>query len=254
MPLAVGDVLFSHGGHGYALADSPASPPIGPACGPEDIKTLDQYINHVVDYGSEAAGPVTVTLCGAYELDSSRTHPLLNALPPLAHLPVHLGRHAELRTAVDLLGSELESPRLGVDAIVPALLDVVLLYVLRAWFDEQPTQATGWIAALHDPATVAALHAMHRDPARPWTVAALAARSGLSRAAFARRFTALIGQPPMSYLTWWRMSTAAGLLQESDAPLHAIAAKVGYTSEFAFANAFKREFGTAPGRYRTRQS
>ncbi|BAL89385.1 putative AraC-family transcriptional regulator [Actinoplanes missouriensis 431] len=248
-PLAAGDVLISHGGPGYALADSPTSPPTGPACGPEDITTMDPYINHGAGSGGESA----VTLCGAYELDPARTHPLLAELPALAHLPAHLGRHADLRAVVDLLGAELQRPRLGGDAALPALLDVMLLYALRAWFDEQPPAGTtGWIAALHDPATLAALHAMHRDPAHPWTVAALAAEGGLSRAPFARRFTALIGQPPLSYLTWWRMSTAARLLRESGAPLHAIAAKVGYTSEFAFATAFKREFGAAPGRYRTR--
>jgi AraC-like DNA-binding protein len=91
---------------------------------------------------------------------------------------------------------------------------------------------------------------MHRDPARPWTVASLAAEAGLSRAPFARRFTALLGRPPLTYLTWWRMTTAARLLRESDAPLAAIAAEVGYGSEFAFAAAFKRRHGVAPGRFR----
>ena len=91
---------------------------------------------------------------------------------------------------------------------------------------------------------------VHRDPANPWTVATLAAEAGSSRSPFARRFTALIGQPPLTYLTWWRMMTAARLLRESDAPLAAIATRVGYASEFAFATAFKRQHGTAPGRYR----
>ncbi|GAA4235662.1 AraC-like DNA-binding protein [Streptosporangium album] len=106
---------------------------------------------------------------------------------------------------------------------------------------------------LGDPAIGAALHALHRDPAHPWTVETLGSQTGLSRAAFSRRFTALIGQPPLTYLTWWRMTTAARLLRESDASLGEVAARIGYTSEFAFANAFKREYGTAPGKYR-RQS
>jgi AraC-like DNA-binding protein len=91
---------------------------------------------------------------------------------------------------------------------------------------------------------------MHNDPARAWTVAALAAEAGLSRAPFARRFTELVGRPPLTYLTWWRMLTASRLLRDSDAPLNVVAAQVGYTSEFAFAHAFKRAYGTAPGRYR----
>jgi AraC-like DNA-binding protein len=127
-----------------------------------------------------------------------------------------------------------------------------LLYILRAWLDQQPARGatTGWAAALSDPVTTAALQAIHQAPAQPWTVATLAAEAGLSRAPFARRFAALLGQPPLTYLTWWRMTTAARLLHESDAPLSAIAARVGYASEFAFANAFKRQYGTAPGRYR----
>ncbi|MGF6889419.1 AraC-like DNA-binding protein [Nocardia sp. GAS34] len=142
--------------------------------------------------------------------------------------------------------------RLGTDTIVAALLDTLLLYIMRAWFDEHPKGSTntGWAAALADPAISAALHSIHRDPARPWTVANVAAEAGLSRAAFSKRFTTMIGQPPLTYLTWWRMTTAARLLHASDTPLGQIAAQTGYTSEFAFANAFKREFGTAPGRYR----
>ncbi|MFY1668391.1 cupin domain-containing protein [Plantactinospora sp. WMMB334] len=205
---------------------------------------------------AEAGAGVTVTLCGAYELDPAGTHPLLAALPDLIHLPAHLGRYPELRSTVDLLAAELASPRLGTDAIVPALLDTLLLYTLRAWYDRAPRSGDGpgWAAALRDPVTGAALRAIHRDPAHPWTVAALAAEAGLSRAPFARRFTALLGQPPLAYLTWWRMTTAARLLRESDTPLTTIAGRVGYTSEFAFGAAFKRRYGIAPGRYRRTRS
>ena len=100
--------------------------------------------------------------------------------------------------------------------------------------------------------TGVALEAMHQDPARRWTVASLAAQAGLSRAPFARRFTALVGRPPLAYLTWWRMTVAARMLRESDATVAVIARRVGYSSEFAFATAFRREHGSAPGRYRRR--
>ncbi len=131
-------------------------------------------------------------------------------------------------------------------------LDPLPLHILRAWFDEQSARgtATGWAAALADPAIGAALHALHRDPALPWTVETLGTRAGLSRAAFSRRFTTLVGRPPLTYLTWWRMATAARMLRESDASLGDVATRTGYASEFAFTNAFKREYGTAPGRYR----
>ena len=252
LPLGTGDVVFRPHGHGHTLADHPSTPPKAPACDPNDPHVLQRYATDTIGTPASPGVPPTVTLCGAYELDETRAHPLLHDLPELIHLPAHLGMHPELRATVHLLATELERPRLGTDAIVPALLDTLLLHILRTWLDRQPTPgiATGWAAALNDAATTAALQAIHRDPARPWTVATLAAEAGLSRAPFARRFAALVGQPPLTYLTWWRMTTAARLLRESDAPLSAIAADVGYTSEFAFAAAFKRRHGTAPGRYR----
>lgn len=249
--LVAGDVVFRPHGRGHTLADSPSTPPAALDCDPADPRFLQRYVTDTVGVPDDTGAQATVTLCGGYHLDPARTHPLLNDLPELIHLPAHLGRHPELRSTVDLLATEVARPRLGTDAIVPALLDTLLLHILRAWLDRRPAPgSTGWAAALNDPATTAALQAMHGDPARPWTVATLAAEAGLSRAPFARRFTALLGQPPLTYLTWWRMTTAARLLQESDAPLHAVATRVGYSSEFAFANAFKRRYGTAPGKYR----
>ncbi|MGW7315101.1 AraC family transcriptional regulator [Streptomyces sp. NPDC054854] len=249
--LGTGDVVFLPHGSGHTLADSLEGLGAAPACDPEDHEPYDTYASDSVDRTGEG-GQVTVVLCGAYRLDPSRTHPLLLTLPDLIHLPARSDRDPGLRAAVELLAAELRNPRLGTDAAVPALLDTLLLYILRIWFAERPARAatTGWAAALNDPPVTAALHAIHRDPAAPWTVARLAAEAGLSRAAFARRFATLVGQPPLGYLTWWRMTTAARLLRTSDAPLRSLAGQVGYTSEFAFANAFKRAHGTAPGAYR----
>ncbi|MGW4114289.1 AraC family transcriptional regulator [Actinosynnema sp. NPDC004786] len=232
--LRAGDVVFLPDGRGHVLADSPTTPPAGEACDPN---APGFAADHPVP-----ADPTTVTVCGAYE--PADVHPLLRDLPDTV-----LVSGPEPRAAATLLAAELERPRPGSDALVPALLDTLLLYLLRAWFSGRE-HTTGWAAALTDPVVGTALHHMHRDPAHPWTVAALAAASGLSRAPFAKRFTALVGQPPIAYLTWWRMTTAARLLRDTDAPLAAIAGRVGYTSEFAFAAAFKRAHGAAPGRYR----
>ncbi|MEV4428974.1 AraC family transcriptional regulator [Streptomyces sp. NPDC049602] len=249
--LGTGDVVFLPHGSGHTLADSPEWLVTAPACSPDDSGSYDAYASDSVDR-SGSGGPVTVVLCGAYRLDPTRTHPLLLTLPDLIHLPAHPDRRPELDAAVTLLTAELQTPHLGTDAVVPALLDTLLLYILRIWFTGRPAgeESTGWAAALNDPAVTAALHAIHQAPAAPWTVAALAAEAGLSRAPFARRFARLIGQPPLGYLTWWRMTTAARLLRASDAPLRTVAAQVGYGSEFAFAHAFKRTHGTAPGAYR----
>jgi AraC-like DNA-binding protein len=211
-----------------------------------DVVFLPHATDHVLANGDSAT---TVTLCGAYEVDPGRVHPLLLSLPERIYLPARLGRHPELRAAVDLLSAELENPRVGSDAVVPALLEALLLYILRAYFDEQPPE--GWAAALRDRRITAAVQAIHNEPGHQWTVASLAARAGMSRAPFARRFKELTGQPPLTYLTWWRMTTASGLLKDTDMSLSAIATKVGYASEFAFAHAFKRETAQAPGRFRS---
>ena len=249
--MGAGDVLFLPHGSGHTLADHPASAVTGPACTADAPELSESYVSDSVDPLGRG-GPATVMLCGAYRLDPSRTHPLLLTLPDLIHLPADPGRHTELHAAVRLLAAEVGHPRPGTAAAVPALLDTLLMYILRIWLAGQPARrtTTGWAAALNDPAVTAALHAVHRDPAAPWTVAKLATEAGLSRAAFARRFCALVGQPPLGYLTWWRMTTAARLLRATQAPLRSIAAQVGYTSEFAFATAFKRAHGLAPGTYR----
>ncbi|MEU3194057.1 AraC family transcriptional regulator [Streptomyces sp. NPDC006992] len=245
LALSAGDVVFLRDGPGHILADQPDTP--------AEAERPEQFCPGsplgTLTIGGD--GPRTSLLCGNYHLEQGRPHPLVGRLPEVVHLATRHGRHPELTAAVQLLGAELETPRIGSAGIVPALIDSLLLYILRAWLAEQPsTETGGWAGALADPAVAPALTALHQDPAAPWTVETLARRAGLSRAAFARRFTALVGEPPMAYLTRWRMMTAARLLRDSRAPLTTVAARTGYGSEYAFAKAFKRAYGQAPGRYR----
>ncbi|MFE5289474.1 AraC family transcriptional regulator [Nocardia sp. NPDC056611] len=237
MALGVGDVIFMPRGADHLLVDS-----------------LDSAVTEQARPGEprEITGPGArcVLVCGAYGLGRQRSHPLLDELPEFIHLPARPGRHPALRGAVDLLAAEISEPRAGTDAAIPALLETLLLFALRAWFDDRADAPTGWAAAFADPAVATALRAMHEAPERGWAVPELAAVAGVSRATLARRFTATVGEPPLSYLTRWRMLTAARLLRESDTPLSTVARKVGYQSEFAFAKAFKREYGLAPGQYR----
>ncbi|MGW6247117.1 AraC family transcriptional regulator [Streptomyces roseolus] len=245
LPLGPGDVVFLRDGRGHILADHPDTP--------SEVERASQF-SPGSPLGTVTVGGVgapTNLLCGNYHLDQARPHPLVRQLPEIIHLPASPLRHPELASAVQLLRTELEQPRPGSAGIVPALIDSLLLYILRAWLEERPAaQAKGWAAALGDAAVAPALAAIHEKPAFPWTVGTLAARAGLSRAAFARRFSDLVGEPPMTYLTRWRMTTAARLLRESDVPLSEVAARTGYGSEYAFAKAFKREYGQAPGGYR----
>lgn len=244
LPLGVGDVVFTPHGHGHAIADRPDSPVADFRPDGDDESPLREL--HL-----PGPGAATELLCASYSFDRTRPHPLFAELPAIVHMPAQVGHHPSLRAAIDLLGDELRHPRVGTEALLPALVDMLLLYVLRAWLEEQSGhRGAGWATALTDPSISAALRLVHRHPDRPWTVEALAGQAGLSRAAFAKRFTTVVGQPPLAYLTWWRMTTAARLLRGSDAALRAVAPRCGYRSEFAFAKAFKREYGMAPGRYR----
>lgn len=241
--LGVGDVVFLHDAGPHGLADHPNSP----------LRAFD--LRRQVDSGDGTdggTGTTTVLLCGAYVLDVARPHPLLSAVPPVVHLPARLGRQDSLHAAVELLADELSRPRQGSTGVVASLVDMLLLYVLRVWFEQQAADplAHGWALALNDPAITRALTAIHEAPEQNWTVATLGARAGLSRATFASRFSALVGRPPLGYLTWWRMTLAARALRESDKPLAAVARQVGYGSDIALATAFKREFGVTPGAYR----
>ncbi|MBL7493156.1 AraC family transcriptional regulator [Frankia sp. AgB1.9] len=239
--LQAGDVVLLAAGAEHTLADAPASPAV--------TFRLDRE-RHSTRLGHEhvagvAGGAPTVLLSGAYRLEKHRPHPLLATLPDVVHLPNR--RRNGLHAAVDLLGAEVEEQEPGAEAIVSSLVDALLVYILRAWQEDHPS---GWSRALADPAIGPSLHRMHRDPARPWTVEQLGAAAGLSRATFTRRFTALVGEPPLTYLIRWRLTTAARILRQQDVPLSVVAHRVGYTSEFAFAKAFKREYGLAPGTYR----
>ncbi|MEU9864367.1 AraC family transcriptional regulator [Streptomyces sp. NPDC047971] len=242
--LRPGDVVLLAHGTGHGLAARPDAPLVDAVQAPDGSWPTPPD-------RSPAREDETLLLCGAYQVSRARAHPLFTELPPYVHIPARAGAHPRLRAAVDLLGAELADPQPGSDALVPALLDTLLVLMLRTWWlTERPDRATGWSAALSDPVVTAALRAIHADPARSWTVEELGAEGGLSRAAFARRFTALVGRPPLAYLTWWRMTTAGRLLRTDDTPLRAVAQHAGYTSEFAFAKAFKREYGMAPGQYR----
>ncbi|MFD5506428.1 AraC family transcriptional regulator [Streptomyces sp. NPDC127051] len=237
--LAAGDAVLLPHGTGHVIADSPADAAAVARAMPFELLPGAP--------GPAAPGGVEM-LCGKYRLDRSRVHPLMLELPKVVHLPNRVGSHPELRAAIALLGGELGEQRPGACMAVPSLLDLLLVYMIRSWMAEGSGGA--WSAVLGDPVAAAALRALHSDPAAPWTNERLAAEAGVSRPTLARRFTALVGRPPMAYLTWWRLTYAATLLRDTPDPLAAIARRVGYGTPYAFSHAFSREFGTTPGRYR----
>lgn len=254
--LGVGDAVLLPHGTGHVIADSPADPATVAGAVP-----FERWAEARMRRGStpppgtsaddrrSARGGVEM-LCGKYRLDHSRPHPLMAELPHLVHLPNRVGGNPELRAAIELLGSELTAQRPGCGIAVPSLVDLLLVYMIRSWVTQDSSGA--WSAVLADPVTAAAVRALHADPAAPWTNDRLAVEAGVSRPTLARRFTSLVGRPPMAYLTWWRLTLAATLLRDTQESLTVIARRVGYGTPYALSHAFSREFGTTPGRYRTR--
>jgi AraC-like DNA-binding protein len=239
--LGPGDVALLGRGVPHAMTSTPGAPLV--AFRPERPSAATPF-GHVSLPGPGARATI---VCGAYRLRRHRPHPLLRDLPEVVHLPAVPGRHPGLRAMVQLLGDELETRPPGAAVVAPSLVDALLVYMLRAWLGET---SQGWSAALADPVTARALAAIHGAPERAWTVEQLGVAAGLSRAAFARRFTALVGEPPLTYLTRWRMTLALRLLRDTDKPLAQVAAAIGYGSAFAFAKAFRREHAATPGEYR----
>jgi len=194
---------------------------------------------------SDSADGVLVT--GAYDVHSGVCDRVLKGLPPV--LLVESG--AEVGSVVAMLSHELDGGRAGRTALLDRLLDLVLLTALREWLDRPDSGAPPWYSAQKDPAVGAALALIHAEPARRWTVEELARAAAMSRAAFSRRFRDLVGEPPMAYLTCWRLCLAADLLRQTDDTLATVARKVGYANAFALSAAFTRFYGVRPGEYRT---
>jgi AraC-like DNA-binding protein len=249
--LAPGDIAVTSGPAPFTFADDPGTPVQivihpGERCTAPDGTDLSGRLDlGVRTWGTSPTGPTTL-LVGTYQLHSEIGRRLLRALPPLLVLPAD----AWDSPLVPLLDAEIPRDEPGQEAVLDRLLDLLLIAVLRAWFARPEAAAPAWYRAYADPVVGGALRLIQQDPAHPWTVAALAARIGVSRAALARRFTDLVGEPPMSYLTGWRLGLAADLLREREATVDAVARQVGYSSGFALSAAFKRVRGVSPRNHR----
>jgi transcriptional regulator GlxA family with amidase domain len=191
-------------------------------------------------------------LCAAYDYDHEVAHPLMSQLPPVLHVAAGMpGDDGAVAAMLRLLALELGGRPPGSRAAVGRLIDVMLIHVMRAWLRLQDVDATdGWLLALRDPVVAGAMNAIHQRPGEPWTIESLAREVSVSRATLARRFAHLVGETPPDYLTRWRMDLAAQRLRDTEDTVGAIAAAVGYRSEYSFSRAFTRHRGIAPGRYR----
>jgi AraC-like DNA-binding protein len=245
------DVAIVRGPDPYLVADDPGTAPQavihpGQRCTTPDGEELTGMTDQGVRTWGNSADGATVMLTGTYNLDGEVSGRLLRALPGLIVL-----RAQEWDCPViPLLAAEIVKDEPGQEAVLDRLLDLLLIAVLRAWFARPEAGAPGWYRAHGDPVVGPALRMLHHNPAHAWTVAELARGVGVSRAAFARRFNDLVGEPPMAFLTGWRIALAADLLREPGATVGSVAHQVGYGSPFALSTAFKRLRGMSPQQFR----
>lgn len=218
-PVRVGDTAIVRGPGPYVLSDRPSSAgPTGPA----------------------------VLLVGTYQVRSEVSRRLLAVLPPVLVMPGDDG----CASLLDFLNAQVAACPPGQQVVLDRLLDWLLVCALRGWSERPEAVPPGWFRALGDEVVGPVLRAMHAAPDRPWTLAALAGEAGVSRTTLAGRFAKLVGKPPLTYLTDWRMALAADLLTGSTATVAAVARQVGYADAFGFSAAFKRIHGVSPSEYR----
>ena len=250
-----GDVLVVPHGEAYYLADSPASQA---AYGPEEAVEFLRgmaagEMPSVVSEGAEG-GELTQFICGFLGCDRAPLNPVLDALPAMIHLRVASHGGDRMRHLIEFALCELREPSSGSQGVLLRLAELMFVEVVRLQLETAACEQTGWLAGLHDPLVARALSLLHGAPQSPWTLAALAEQTGSSRSVLAERFARFVGQPPMHYLTQWRMQRAIRLLAEPGAKkIAAVAEAIGYESEAAFSRAFTKSMGEPPSTWRKRQ-
>ncbi|MET9906305.1 AraC family transcriptional regulator [Streptomyces sp. NPDC006476] len=253
--LRAGDLAIARGPDPYTCGDDPATEPQalilpGAECFYPDGRPLNGSMDLGVRTWGDRPDGSAVMLIGTYLMRGEISGRLLAALPPLLSLTADVWECP----LTPLLMQEVVRDEPGQEVVLDRLLDLLVIAALRAWFSRPDAQAPAWYRALADPVVGRVLRLVQDDPAHPWTVASLAAKAGVSRAWLARRFSELVGEPVMAYLTGWRLALAADALRDGDGTLEAIARRVGYGSAFALSSAFKRVYGVSPAEFRQRVS
>lgn len=202
-----------------------------------------------VRYGGQ--GATTLVICGWFTYEPQVARAVVAALPRMFRTALReRPSGAWLQGSICYAVQEAGSGRPGSSAVSDRLAELLFVEALRGCLDSLPPQRRGWLAGLRDPLVGRSITLLHERPCEAWTVARLARAVNASRTVLAERFAALVGVPPMQYLTQWRILLAAHLLRHGGLSLGRIAEQVGYESEAAFSRAFKRQYGAPPGEWR----
>ena len=234
-----GDLALVTGGDGHVLRDEPGSAAPG-ILDLEREQVSERY--EILRHGD--GGAPSHLLCGAVRFDHPAARDLVDILPPVIVIAADAGW---MQTTLTLLAAEARDLQPGGEAVITRLGDILVIQAIRSWLRTEPAARSGWLGALQDPQIGRAIMLIHRDPARDWSVASLAGELAMSRSAFAARFTELVGEPAMQYVTRWRMHVGLHALKAEGATVGQLADRLGYRSEAAFARAFKRVMGMPPG-------
>jgi AraC-like DNA-binding protein/mannose-6-phosphate isomerase-like protein (cupin superfamily) len=245
--LEEGDLVMLPRGDSHVLSSDAASNMTPLTADDIQLPAYGDIVSHRVGGGGE----LTRMVCGYLAVDRTLSTSLLSSLPRVLRVSAGSGEvNAWLETYVRFSLLERGEERPGGACVLSKLSELMFVEGIRRYVEALPPGQTGWLAGVRDPLVGKALALMHRSPARPWTVESLGKSVGLSRSSLAERFTELIGQPPMQYLTQWRLTLAAHLLQTTNKGAAVVAEDVGYDSEAAFSRAFRREFGAPPATWR----
>ncbi len=245
-PLQPGDLALVPHGEGHVLRSEPGVPPARLFDLPrERVSQCYELLRH------GGGGAPTTLICGAVRFDHPAAHRLVGLLPKIITVePSGSPRTEWIQSTLRFMASEASELRPGGETVITRLADILVIEAIRSWIAHDAAARTGWLGALQDRQIGRAISLIHRDHARAWTVASLAAEVAMSRSAFAARFTGLVGEPVMHYLARWRMQLALSMLREGEAGLAELATRLGYRSEAAFSRAFKRYIGIPPGAVR----
>jgi len=236
--LEQGDVVLLPSAPAFALFSKPGVP-----CIP--VEPSDTAVRH----GDPDGEPDCRMHGGTFAIDRVNAALLLELLPRMIHVRAAEGDTGRLAHIIDLIRDECETDRPGRDMILERLLEIMLVECLRRPGVDQAPLTPGLLAGMRDPAIAGSLRAMHAGVRTGWTVADLARRAGMSRSAFAARFSERLGCAPMEYLSRWRMTLARDSLSRGGISLEQLAGEIGYESASAFSTAFRRRLGCSPGAF-----
>ena len=241
--LQPGDLALVPHGAGHRLRSDTSAPAPGLFDLPRDVVSERYEVIRIKGSGESAR-----LLCGTVYFDHPAARQLSTSLPHVILVQGWRSTESEwIASTLRLMAFEAQSSRPGGEEVVTRLADILVIQAIRVWLAQESATSTGWLAALRDPYIGRALAMIHRTPEQEWRVETLAATVAMSRSAFAERFSRLVGEAPMQYVTRWRMYLALDALREERATVAEIALRLGYGSEAAFSRAFKRFTGMSPG-------